>query len=88
MRDARHWANLIQNDLSDSQSLADESRYLILMVEQIQADARSNEPELHGWSCPKVQHGNKSGFLHGACDDDGPYDVDGVRYCGRCHWHF
>lgn len=33
--------------------------------------------------CPKVQH-TGTGYLH-ADDDDRPYDVDGVEYCGRCH---
>jgi len=37
----------------------------------------------HGRDCPKVQHLG-AGYLHGA-DDDRPYDVDGVAYCGRCH---
>lgn len=37
----------------------------------------------HGKRCPKVQHVGE-GYLH-AADDDSPYDVDGVLYCGRCH---
>ena len=37
----------------------------------------------HGVTCPKVEH-TGTGHLHGA-EDDWPYDVDGVRYCGRCH---
>jgi len=40
-------------------------------------------PTDHGVNCVKVIH-NSSGFLHGE-DDDRPYDVDGVVYCGRCH---
>jgi hypothetical protein len=36
-------------------------------------------------SCKKVIHEpGKTGYLHEA-DDDRPYDVDGVEYCGRCH---
>lgn len=36
--------------------------------------------------CPKAPHDNPNGgYLHGA-DDDSPYSVDGVRYCGRCHY--
>lgn len=36
-------------------------------------------------SCRKVTHNaRQGGYLH-AADDDGPYDVDGVAYCGRCH---
>lgn len=34
-------------------------------------------------NCPKVQH-TGTGYLHGP-NDDTPYDVDGVQYCGRCH---
>lgn len=33
--------------------------------------------------CRKVPH-TRDGYLHGE-DDDGPYLVDGVKYCGRCH---
>lgn len=39
----------------------------------------------HGVDCPKEPHlDQRAGYLHGP-DDDGPYDVDGVMYCGRCH---
>ena len=41
---------------------------------------------VHGYhhvNCVKVVHVG-SGHLHGP-DDDSPYDVDGCRYCGRCH---
>lgn len=38
---------------------------------------------IHGKTCEKVHH-VWSGWVH-APDDDGPYDVDGVSYCGRCH---
>ncbi len=35
--------------------------------------------------CVKLKHDpGVSGYLHGD-DDDGPYDVDGLAYCGRCH---
>lgn len=40
-------------------------------------------PLIHGRTCRKVHH-EHGGYLH-ASDDDGPYDVDGVMYCGRCH---
>ena len=43
----------------------------------------SSEAPRHGVSCPKVAHIG-AGYLHGP-DDDRPYDVDGVTYCGRCH---
>lgn len=46
----------------------------------------------HGIDCPKRPHegyhrllvGQGTDYLHTA-SDDGPYDVDGVSYCGRCH---
>ncbi len=34
--------------------------------------------------CAKAYHDQRGGYLH-AADDDRPYDVDGVSYCGRCH---
>ena len=37
----------------------------------------------HGRDCPKVAHVG-DGYLH-AANDDRPYDVDGIMYCGRCH---
>jgi hypothetical protein len=37
----------------------------------------------HGIDCLKVPH-TRDGYLHDEADD-GPYDVDGVMYCGRCH---
>lgn len=40
-------------------------------------------PITHGVTCEKSPHVG-DGYLH-APADDGPYDVDGVRYCGRCH---
>lgn len=39
--------------------------------------------ERHGVSCLKAPH-TRDGYLHSE-NDDGPYDVDGVTYCGRCH---
>lgn len=50
----------------------------------------------HGKTCEKVPHehdpriphqrlGPNEGWLH-AADDDSPYFVDGLRYCGRCHY--
>lgn len=37
----------------------------------------------HGTTCEKRPH-TGTGYLH-AEDEDTPYDVDGVAYCGRCH---
>lgn len=43
------------------------------------------EPFRHGLTCHKIpHHPQQSGFEH-AMADDGPYFVDGVKYCGRCH---
>lgn len=39
----------------------------------------------HGVDCPKESHVGVRGFLHDA-EYDGQYDVDGVSYCGRCHY--
>jgi hypothetical protein len=42
-------------------------------------------PKVHGESCEKAPHENREGgYLHGP-EDDSPFDVDGVMYCGRCH---
>ena len=39
----------------------------------------------HPVDCRKALHDKpEGGYLHGE-DDEAPYDVDGVRYCGRCH---
>jgi hypothetical protein len=37
----------------------------------------------HGRDCPKIGHLG-GGYLH-TDNDDRPYDVDGIWYCGRCH---
>lgn len=40
----------------------------------------------HGVDCPKNIHKpGHEGYLH-AANDNGVYDVDGVPYCGRCHY--
>lgn len=41
-------------------------------------------PERHGLTCEKVPHDPARAYLHRA-DDDGPYWMDNVQYCGRCH---
>lgn len=42
-------------------------------------------PITHGVDCRKVTHlGTGAGYVHGA-NDDAPYNVDAVWYCGRCH---
>ena len=50
-------------------------------------DAQGDE-RIHGKTCRKVVHGSTGypvgGYLHGDYDDS-PYDVDGLKYCGRCH---
>lgn len=47
-------------------------------------DEWSSRAIQHGVNCPKVEHDRRGGYLH-SDDDDRPYDVDGVSYCGRCH---
>ena len=41
-------------------------------------------PIKHGIECKKVEHIGE-GYLHQS-HDDLPYDVDGMSYCGRCHY--
>ena len=41
-------------------------------------------PIKHGIECKKVEHIGE-GYLHQS-HDDSPYDVDGMSYCGRCHY--
>lgn len=55
-------------------------------IERIVALATQNRfiAITHGVNCPKYAHSNVGGYLH-ADDDDTPYSVDGVMYCGRCH---
>lgn len=51
----------------------------ILSIFELQPSAESS----HGTTCHKVPHVG-TGHLHDE-SNDGPYDVDGVNYCGRCH---
>ena len=56
--------------------------WLVLMLQPEQCSAAA---VVHGRTCPKAPHDSgRHGYLH-APDDDHPYDVDGVAYCGRCH---
>jgi len=62
-------------------ALADSHRALRDTALRLRAESEA----VHGLDCPKVFHdARRSGYLH-APDDDQPYDVDGVAYCGRCH---
>lgn len=38
----------------------------------------------HGVNCTKEEHTRDGGYLHDE-EDDTPFDVDGIKYCGRCH---
>ncbi|MFA5380222.1 MAG: hypothetical protein WC455_30955 [Dehalococcoidia bacterium] len=44
---------------------------------------KDESKEVHGKTCRKAPHVGE-GHLHGE-DDDTPYYVDNVKYCGRCH---
>lgn len=47
--------------------------------------ARETPPVVHhGADCREALHHPVGGYLHSA-GDDSAYDVDGVKYCGRCH---
>lgn len=46
--------------------------------------ALARKAVVHGVSCHKWPHRSTGGYEHDA-NDDGPYDVDRVSYCGRCH---
>ncbi len=53
---------------------------------KVDNDRRSgyaSEVMVHGRTCKKAPHIG-AGHLHGA-NDDRPFDVDGLTYCGRCH---
>lgn len=58
-------------------------RYIARHTRRSEAAGQAVNPIQHGVNCPKVPHAG-AGYLHDAAAD-GPYDVDGVRYCGRCH---
>ncbi len=51
---------------------------------RVAADCPNERLVMHGHNCQKVEHIFKIGYMHSE-DDDTPYDVDGVTYCGRCH---
>lgn len=52
---------------------------------QLQGNVATAAEQAHGRTCIKVPHiKSDGGYLH-APDDDGPFDVDNVWYCGRCH---
>lgn len=47
-------------------------------------DLIDDVPIVHGTTCVKAVH-DRDGMLHDEKDDT-PFDVDGVKYCGRCHY--
>lgn len=55
----------------------------LMKVENDRRIGHVSQVRIHGRDCKKAPHIG-SGYLH-AEDDDRPYDVDGVLYCGRCH---
>lgn len=50
----------------------------------ISLKSTTNAPIVHGVTCEKITH-KGGGYLHHE-DDDSPYNVDGLTYCGRCHY--
>lgn len=59
------------------------ARSVALWSESAAASPAGQAPGMEEITCEKVQHIG-GGYLHDD-DDDSPYDVDGVMYCGRCH---
>ena len=61
-------------------------RQIRAMLELCKLDVpRWTSSPTHGKNCKKVLHSkHRSGYLH-ASEDDSPYNVDGVAYCGRCY---
>jgi hypothetical protein len=48
----------------------------------------TNETDiLHGVNCPKRDHDDSDEWARSShrADDDGPVDLGGAMYCGRCH---
>lgn len=73
---------------SDQTLAAEEAakRFATIKAEEVSLQsAIKGEHRIHGVTCVKVTH-TRDGMLHGE-DDDRPYDVDGAKYCGRCHLH-
>lgn len=63
----------------------DGSRFVCHMTGEQLAEFAARIAVRHGINCRKVPHCFRGdGYLHME-SDDGPYDVDGVTYCGRCH---
>ncbi len=86
---------LLQPDDRSTDELWEDLRSALAAVERERTPGPINDvgvntsvtvaPLVHGVNCPKASHG-AGGFLH-LPEDDGPYEVDGVAYCGRCHWY-
>jgi hypothetical protein len=53
-------------------------------VENWMDDSKTQPIVNHGSDCFKILHDRGNGYLHDE-NDDSPYMVDGVKYCGRCH---
>lgn len=62
------------------------SNAVVEILESMLSSPVIGSPEVrHGSTCPKAPHDNPNGgYLH-APEDDGPFNDDGVTYCGRCH---
>ena len=71
-----------QADYPDAHSLSEAKRWKAL-GKPVTSEVTGPQEPVHGETCIKALHVG-SGYLHGE-DDDKPYDVDHVKYCGRCH---
>lgn len=81
----RRTEDLLSRIESTPVSVLIQSAYLIGCIDGFNSNGKqSQESPIHGFSCPKVVHGESQGYLHDA-QDDSPYLVDGAQYCGRCH---
>lgn len=61
-------------------------RFAAALEQAMSVGGYTTEPEvIHGKTCPKADHETTSlGYYHTA-EYDGPFDMQGFFYCGRCH---
>lgn len=54
------------------------------LISKTKRELGFDHPFEHGIDCVKIRHDRTGGYLHDR-NDDRPYDVEGLMYCGRCH---